>query len=256
MAGSKPLPREREVELAARTKQGDLEARNELVSANLRFVIGMATHYQHWGLPLAELISAGNVGLMTAADRFDGTKGYKFITYAVWWIRQSIQKTLAEHVRTVRLPVNRLALVKNISTVSRRLEQERGEEPKVDEIAAELDLPARDILDAQLSAGATCSLDKELGEDDKDFNLRDVLADSDQESPDADVLRASATEQLETVIDRLDAREQRILRLYFGLDGDLAQTLEEIGSLFGLTRERIRQVKERALVRLRDRTLP
>ncbi len=250
IAHSEPLSREKEVELAARIKDGDMEARDELVQANLRFVIDVAKNYQNRGLSFSDLISAGNLGLMTAAERFDGTRGYKFISYAVWWIRQSILQTIAEHVRTVRLPLNKLSLLKDISKASRRLGQGREEEPDVDEIAKELDLPADVVTDAILSARPVSSLDGAF-EDDEKRSLMNVLPDTSQRAPDSDVMRDSARNQLESVLASLDDREQRIIRLYFGLDGKEALTLEQIGSLIGVTRERVRQIKERALSRLR-----
>ena len=250
IADSKPLSREREVELSARIQDGDMHARDELVQANLRFVIDVAKNYQNRGLPLSDLISAGNVGLLTAADRFDGTKGYKFISYAVWWIKQSILQTIAEHARTVRLPMNKVSLLKDISKTSRRLGQGREAEPRIEEIAAELEVPAQEVLETMLSARAVRSLDESFEEDDE-RNLLNILADTTQGNPDADVLCESAKDQLESVLNSLDERELRIIRLYFGLDGHEALTLEQIGDLMGVTRERVRQIKERALSRLR-----
>lgn len=251
IAESRPLSREREVELAARIKDGDLGARDELVQANLRFVIDVAKNYQNRGLSLSDLISAGNLGLLTAAERFDGTKGYKFISYAVWWIKQSILQTIAEHARTVRLPLNKLSLLKDISKVSRRLGQGRESDPGIEEIARELDVPAEEVLETMLSARTVRSLDEAFEEDDE-RSLLNILADSSQATPDADILRESAREQLEGVLNSLDERELRIIRLYFGLDGNEALTLEQIGGLMGLTRERVRQLKERALSKLRS----
>ena len=253
IAESRPLSREREVELSARIQEGDMEARDELVNANLRFVIDVAKNYQNRGLSLSDLISAGNVGLLTAAERFDGTKGYKFISYAVWWIKQSILQTIAEHARTVRLPLNKLSLLKDISKATRKLGQGRESEPDVEEIAAELDVPAQEILDTMLSARTVRSLDESFEEDDE-RSLLNILADNNQETPDNDVLQTSARSQLEEVLDSLDERELRIIRLYFGLDGTEALTLEQIGGLMGLTRERVRQLKERALGKLRHPT--
>ena len=250
IADSKPLSREREVELSARIKEGDMVARDEMVQANLRFVVDVAKKYQNRGLSLSDLISAGNLGLLTAAERFDGTKGFKFISYAVWWIRQSILQTIAEHARTVRLPLNKVSLLKDISKVSRRLGQGREIDPNIDEIASELDVPAQEVLETMLSARTVRSLDEAFEEDDE-RSLLNILADSTQETPDADVLRDSAREQLEEVLDNLDDRELRIIRLYFGLDGNESLTLEQIGGLMSLTRERIRQLKERALGKLR-----
>ncbi len=249
IADSKPLSRQREVALSARIQDGDLQARDELVHANLRFVIDVAKNYQNRGLPLADLISAGNVGLMTAADRFDGTKGFKFISYAVWWIKQSILQTIAEHARTVRLPMNRVSLLNNISQTSQRLRQGRETEPGIEEIAAALEIPAEEVLLTVLSARAVRSLDEPFEADD-DRHLLNILADTTQVNPDADVLCESAKDQLESVLNSLDQRELRIIRLYYGLDGE-ALTLEQIGDLMGVTRERVRQIKERALSHLR-----
>lgn len=250
IAESTPLSREREVELAERIKAGDMRARDEMIRANLRFVVDVAKKYQNRGLSLSDLISAGNLGLITAADRFDGTKGYKFISYAVWWIRQSILQTLAEHVRTVRLPLNKVSLLKDISKASRKLGQDREGDPAIEEIAKELDVPAEEVLETILSARSVCSLDESFTDDDE-RSLLNTLPDQSLEAPDADVLRESARVQLENALNTLDERELRIIRLYFGLDGNEALTLEEIGDMMNLTRERIRQLKERALSKLR-----
>tara|TARA_Y100000588_G_scaffold229451_1_gene243144 strand:+ start:446 stop:1297 length:852 start_codon:yes stop_codon:yes gene_type:complete len=250
IASSTPLSREREVELAELIKDGDMKARNELVQANLRFVVDVAKNYQNRGLSLSDLISAGNVGLLTAAERFDGEKGYKFISYAVWWIRQSILQTLAEHVRTVRLPLNKLSLLKEIADVSRRLGQGREGDPDVNEIAAELDVPADEVLDTMLSARSVRSLDETFEEDDK-RNLLNILIDESEESPDADLLRQSAKNQVDSVLSGLSDREQHVIRRYFGLDGNEALTLDRIGHQIGVTRERVRQIKESALTKLR-----
>ena len=227
-----------------------MRARDEMIRANLRFVVDVAKKYQNRGLSLSDLISAGNLGLITAADRFDGTKGYKFISYAVWWIRQSILQTAAEHVRTVRLPLNKVSLLKDISKASRKLWQDREGDPDVEEIAQELDVPAEEILETILSARSVCSLDESFTDDDE-RSLLNTLPDQSLEAPDADVLRESARVQLENALNTLDERELRIIRLYFGLDGNEALTLEEIGDMMNLTRERIRQLKERALSKLR-----
>ena len=250
IADSTPLSREKEVELSTKIHKGDMEARDELVQANLRFVIDVAKNYQNRGLSLSDLISAGNVGLMTAAERFDERKGFKFISYAVWWIKQSILQTIAEHARTVRLPLNKLSLLKDISKVSRRLGQGREVEPDIEEIAAELEVAPREVLDTMLSARTVRSLD-EAFEDDDDRSLLNILSDDTSGTPDADVMENSATLQLEAVLESLDKREFRIIRLYFGLDGNEALTLEQIGGLMSLTRERVRQLKERALGKLR-----
>ena len=250
IASSKPLSREVEVALAARIQDGDQSARDELIQANLRFVIDVAKNYQHRGLSLPDLICAGNIGLITAAERFDGTKGYKFISYAVWWIKQSILQTIADHSRTVRLPLNKQALLKDISKVSRRLGQGRESAPAVEEIAAELDMPAEEILDTMLSARSVRSLD-EAFEDDDERSLLSVLSDTDGLAPDTEVVNESVRVQIESLLGNLADRERYILRLYFGLDNEEPLTLEEIGGLMNLTRERVRQLKERALGKLR-----
>ena len=250
IADSTPLSREREVELSARIHAGDMDARDELVQANLRFVIDVAKNYQNRGLSLADLISAGNVGLMTAAERFDGTKGFKFISYAVWWIKQSILQTIADHARTVRLPLNKLSLLKDISRASHKLGQGRDTEPEIEEIAAELEVSAQEVQDTILSARSVRSLDESFEEDDE-RSLMNVLRDDDQAPPDGDVMEETARRQLESVLEALDEREFKIIRLYFGLEGAEALTLEQIGGLMNLTRERVRQLKERALSKLR-----
>ncbi len=251
IVSSEPLSREREVELSARIQEGDLGARDELVRANLRFVIDVAKSYQNRGLSLADLISAGNVGLVTAADRFDGARGFKFISYAVWWIRQSIMQSIAEHSRTVRLPLNKLSLLKDITQVARRLGQGREAEPDVEEIAAELDVGTQEVLDTMLSARAVRSLDECFQEDD-DRSLLSVLVDERQQAPDVGVLDEVMQEQIDGLLETLDERERYILRLYFGFGGEEPLTLEQIGGLMQLTRERVRQLKERALSKLRE----
>lgn len=247
---TKPLVREKEKELADRIKEGDGDARDELVQANLLFVISIARKYQNRGLTLAELISAGNMGLMTAVNRFDPSRGYKFISYAVWWIRQSILQSLAEDVRTVHLPLNKVNLLHKISRVSQRLSGEREDEPDLEEIAADLNVSVEEVRETVLSGRKAHSLDKEFGEDDE-RSLMKTLVDASQEAPDANILRTATQSQLKSVLDSLDEREQRIVRLYFGLDGNEPLTLEQIGALMNLTRERIRQIKERAFSKLR-----
>jgi RNA polymerase primary sigma factor len=247
---TKPLVREKERELADRAREGDETARDELVQANLLFVISIARKYQNRGLTLAELISAGNMGLMTAVDRFDPSRGFKFISYAVWWIRQSILQSLAEDVRTVHLPLNKVNLLHKISRMSQRLSGEREDEPDLEEIAVALDVSIEEVRETVLSGRKAQSLDKEFEEDDE-RSLMKTLVDVSQESPDANILRTATQRQLKHVLDSLDDREQRIVRLYFGLDGNEPLTLEQIGALMDLTRERIRQIKERAFSKLR-----
>ncbi len=250
ISDSTPLSREKEVELSAKVHAGDQDARDELVQANLRFVIDVAKKYQNRGLSLSDLISAGNVGLMTAAERFDGEKGFKFISYAVWWIKQSILQTIAEHARTVRLPLNKLSLLKDISKASRKLGQGRETEPHAEEIAKELDMAPQDVLDTMLHARTVRSLDESFEEDDE-RSLMNILRDDNQATPDMHVMETAVRNQLDEVLESLDEREFRIIRLYFGLDGNESMTLEEIGGTMNLTRERVRQLKERALGKLR-----
>ena len=247
---SRPLSREKEVELSERINSGDMEARNELVQANLRFVIEVAKNYQNRGLSLPDLISAGNLGLLTAAERFDGTRGFKFISYAVWWIRQSILQAVADQARTVRLPLNKLSQLREISEAARRLGQGREVEPNVEDIAEELDLPAQDVVNTMLSARTVRSLDAAF-EDDDGRNLLDTIADATQWQPDSFVVGESAREQIDEVLINLDGRDKYVIVRYFGLDGDEPLTLDQIGDQLGVTRERIRQIKERALSRLR-----
>ena len=263
VAESTPLSREREVELANRIKNGDMRARDEMIQANLRFVINVAKKYQNRGLPLSDLISAGNLGLITAADRFDGTKGHKFITYAVWWIRQSILKTLDEHVRLVRLPANKASLIREISKASHKLGQDWISEPDIEEIAAELEVPAEEdieeiaaelevpvkkIQETILSDFDVYSLDEFLTDDNR--SLLDTLTDNTTTPLDADILRKSALTQ---ALGLLKEHESRVIRLYFGLDDNGPLTLQEIGTMMNLTRERIRQIKNQALSKLRRR---
>ena len=248
---SRPLSREQEAELAARIREGDIEARNALVQANLRFVVDVAKNYQNRGLSFSDLSSVGNLGLLTAAERFDGTRGYKFISYAVWWIKQSILQAIAEHARTVRLPHNKLTLLNDISKVSRKLGQGRKSDPDVEEIAAELDVAIEEVMEAMLSARTVCSLGEEFEEDDE-RSLLDILADEKQEAPIDSLFDEEIRKQIDAVLNHLDERERYIIRLYFGLDGNEVLTLKQIGNLMGLTRERIRQLKVRALIKLRD----
>ena len=263
IAESTPLSREREVELADRIKSGDMRARDEMIQANLRFVINEAKRYQNLGLPLSDLISAGNLGLITAADRFDGTRGNKFITYAVWWIRQSIHQTLAEQARIVRLPHNKVGLLREISKASRKLGQDWVSEPDIGEIVAELEIPAEEdleeiatelevsvkkIQETILSDFDVYSLDESLTDDKR--SLLDTLTDDATTPLDADILRKSALTQ---ALGLLKGHESRVITLYFGLDDKGPLTLQEIGTMMNLTRERIRQIKNQALSKLRRR---
>ena len=247
---SQPLSREREVELAERITRGDMEARDELVQANLRFVVDVARQYQNRGLTMAELVSAGNMGLMKAADRFDGERGFKFISYAVWWIRQSIMQTLTDQTRTVRVPVTRQNMLRDISRATRHLGGDHRD-VTVAEIAEQLGVAEAEVLETMLKGKPETSLDRTFEEGD-DRNLLSTLADESADLADDAVSERDCRAQIEGVLSTLDERERYIVRCYYGLDGEEPLTLEQIGRSMGLTRERVRQLKERALGRLRD----
>jgi RNA polymerase primary sigma factor len=249
--GETPLiTAEKEVELAKRIKQGDQDALEKLTKANLRFVVSVAKQYQNQGLSLADLINEGNIGLIKAAKRFDETRGFKFISYAVWWIRQAILQALAEQSRIVRLPLNRVGTLHKIGKVSSSLEQEYGREPSPDEIARELELSALEVSDTLKISNSHLSLDAPFSVS-EDNSLIDVLEDEFQPSPDENLLDDSLRIEIEKALDTLTPREAEVINLYFGLNGEKALTLEEIGARFGLTRERVRQIKEKAIRRLR-----
>lgn len=247
---SKPLPRAREVELAARIKAGDLAARDELVQANLRFVVEVARSYQRLGLPLADLISAGNMGLLAAAERFDGNRGFKFISYAVWWVRHAILQHLGDHGRTVRLPINKVGLLCEIEKVKQRLGQDRGGEPSLEEIAAAIQVSPVSVREAVLSDRATISFD-DLSAESDERGVDETLA-ADQVAPDVEFDQERVRAHLDTMLRDLGEREAKVLRLYYGFDGEEVHTLEQIGSGMGVTRERVRQLKARALDKLRQ----
>ncbi len=250
IASSVPLSSAEEVDLARKIKSGDEHARNRLVEANLRFVVSVAKEYQNRGVPLSDLVSAGNVGLITAAERFDENKGFKFISYAVWWIRQAILQTLAEQSRTVRLPLNKIGLLYKISKASRLLQQERADDPNAEDIAHELEVSVEEVRETLMCGRSVRSLDAAFKEE-EDHSLLDVLADDRQESPESLVMRGCLRGQIDSALGSLVGREAKILKLYFGLDGEEPMTLDQIGARFGLTRERVRQIKEKALHRLR-----
>lgn len=250
IAHSHPLSGAQEVILARRIKAGDGAARNRLVEANLRFVVSVAKEYQNRGVPLSDLISSGNMGLITAAERFDEKRGFKFISYAVWWIRQAILQTLAEQSRTVRLPMNKIGLLYKISRASRKLMQERSDDPVPEDIAAQLDVPVEEVKETILHGRSVRSLDATFREE-EDQSLLDILPDDRQESPEIGVMKGCLRHQIESALGSLVGREAEILRLYFGLEGEEPMTLDQIGERFRLTRERVRQIKEKALQRLR-----
>jgi len=241
---------EEEVELTKRIKEGDRRALDKMVKANLRFVVSVAKQYQNQGLSLPDLINEGNVGLIKAAQRFDETRGFKFISYAVWWIRQSILQSLAEQARIVRLPLNKIGSLNKITKVFSRLEQEFEREPSVYEIAYELDIAPNDVKQALQSIGKHVSMDAPLKEGEEN-SLYDVLKSSDSPKPDNMLLLESLQQEITRVLSSLTFREGDIVKYYYGLDGHTPHTLEEIGNKFGLTRERVRQIKEKAIKRLR-----
>ncbi len=244
------LTQEQEVELAKRIKQGDEEALHQLTRANLRFVVSVAKQYKNQGLSLPDLINEGNVGLIKAALRFDETKGYKFISYAVWWIRQAILQALAEHSRIVRLPLNRAGALHKIGKSSDQLGQEFGREPTPEEIADELSMSVDEVNETLRISGHHLSLDATLRGDDGN-RLLDFLEDEMQPAPDEYLMDESLSTDIAKALETLSPREQEVTTLYFGINRDRPCTLEEIGQHLGLTRERVRQIKEKAIKRLR-----
>ncbi len=249
--GSTPLiTAQEEVRLARRIKQGDMRALEKLTKANLRFVVSVAKNYQNQGLSLADLINEGNIGLIKAAKRFDETRGFKFISYAVWWIRQAILQALAEQSRIVRLPLNRVGTLHKIGKVSSSLEQTYGRNPSPDEIAKELELSESEVADTLKISNSHLSLDQPFSVS-EDNSLIDILEDEFQPGPDEALLDQSLRVEIEKALDTLTPREAEVINLYFGLNAEKALTLEEIGARFNLTRERVRQIKEKAIRRLR-----
>jgi len=244
------LTADEEVDLAKRIRSGDHEALERLTKANLRFVVSVAKQYQNQGLSLADLINEGNIGLIKAAKRFDETRGFKFISYAVWWIRQAILQALAEQSRIVRLPLNRVGTLHKIGKISSSLEQDLGREPSPDEIAKELELTEVEVADTLKISNSHLSLDAPFS-DSEDNSLLDVLEDELQPSPDECLLDESLRIEIEKALDTLTPREAEVINLYFGLNHEKPLTLEEIGARFSLTRERVRQIKEKAIRRLR-----
>ncbi|HIP35516.1 MAG TPA: RNA polymerase sigma factor RpoD/SigA [Crocinitomix sp.] len=243
---------EQEVELSNRIKKGDQKALDALVKANLRFVISVAKQYQNQGLTLPDLINEGNLGLIKAAKRFDQTKGFKFISYAVWWIRQSILQALADQARIVRLPLNKIGILNKINKAVSFLEQEFGRTPTVYEIADHLDITVSDVKLVLSNNNKHVSMDAPLVEgDDSTSNLYDILVNTEKQSPDSIVMKESLQQEIERSLKTLKHREASIIRLYYGLGETTAHTLEEIGALFDLTRERVRQIKEKGLRRLK-----
>ncbi len=244
---------EEEMALARDSRNGVRGAINKLIQANLRFVVVVARQYQNQGLPLSDLINEGNIGLIKAAQRYDEHKGFKFISYAVWWVRQAIMKALAEQSRIFRLPLNRAEELRRINKVIRGLKQELGREPTTDEIAGRLSLDHKEVVDIMRTFSPHLSLDAPFSPG-EEGRLLDVIEDTTIESPETPVMEKSLREEVVWALNTLTDREAAVIRSYFGINKDKPMTLDEIGKQFGLTRERVRQIKERAIRRLRHTT--
>lgn len=241
---------DQEVQLAKRIKEGDQIALEKLTKANLRFVVSVAKQYQNQGLTLGDLINEGNLGLIKAAQRFDETRGFKFISYAVWWIRQSILQALAEQSRIVRLPLNRVGSLNKISRTFSELEQKYEREPSPAELAEVLEISTAEVVDTMKISGRHVSMDALFAQGEEN-SLLDVLENDSEETPDSALMNDSLRREVQRALSTLTQREGDVLILYFGLNGEHASTLEEIGEKFNLTRERVRQIKEKAIRRLR-----
>ena len=249
--GREPLVSvEEEVELAQRIRQGDERALDKLVRANLRFVVSVSKQYQNQGLSLPDLINEGNLGLIKAAEKFDETRGFKFISYAVWWIRQSILQALAEQSRIVRLPLNQVGSLNKINKAFSAFEQKYERKPSAEELARELDMPEDKVADTLKVSGRSTSIDAPFAEG-EDNSLLDVLPNADSPVADRSLLNESLSKEIERALDTLTERESEIIKMFFGIQCQ-EMTLEEIGEQFGLTRERVRQIKEKAIRRLRQ----
>ena len=246
------LTTDQEVELAQRIRKGDKRALEKLTKANLRFVVSVAKQYQNQGLSLPDLINEGNVGLIKAAEKFDETRGFKFISYAVWWIRQSILQAIAEQSRLVRLPLNQVGSVNKIARELSRFEQEHERKPSVDEIAERVDLPEDKIADAMKANSRHVSMDAPIA-DGEDSSMIDFLF-GDSSNTDRELAIESLKAEVSRILKVLTDKEQKVLRAFFGIDGSPEMTLDEIGEKYNLTRERVRQIKEKALRRLRHNT--
>ncbi len=247
------LSSEEEVTLTIEIRKGNQEALNKLVQGNLRFVVKVAKEYQSQGLPLIDLINEGNLGLIKAAKRFDETRGFRFISYAVWWIRQSILQALAEQARVVRLPLNRVGLINKVNQITQELEQKYNREPTFDEISTILKISGNDVIDAVNNGNYHLSLDQPFRNSDEG-NMKDVLTNPNSQMPDDGLIKESLKTEIRRVLKTLSPREEEIIKMYFGIDYERPLTLEEIGDRLRLTRERVRQIKERALIRLRHQS--
>ena len=246
------LSTEEEVELAQRIRKGDRQALERLTKANLRFVVSVAKQYQNQGMSLPDLINEGNLGLIKAAEKFDETRGFKFISYAVWWIRQSILQAIAEQSRIVRLPLNQVGSVNKINRMLNKFEQENERRPSVDEISEQIDLPEEKVGEAMLANNRHVSVDAPFI-DGEDNSLLDVLVNDDAPMADRQLVIESLRAEIDNVLKTLNERERRVIQAFYGI-GEPEMTLEEIGNKYGLTRERVRQIKEKAIRRLRNNT--
>jgi RNA polymerase primary sigma factor len=242
---------EEEVVLAQKIKQGDQRALDKLVKANLRFVVSVSKQYQNQGLSLPDLINEGNMGLIKAAQRFDETRGFKFISYAVWWIRQSILQALAEQSRIVRLPLNKIGAINKINKTVAKLEQQLEREPIAEEISEILDILPADIRDTMRNQGRHMSMDAPIGNMEDSGSMYDLMENKHEASPDNELIIESLRDEINRALTALTAREADVVRLYYGLSGGHSHSLEEIGEKFELTRERVRQIKEKAVRRLK-----
>src|SRR6056297_2221134 len=241
-----------EVELAQRIKAGDQIALEKLTKANLRFVVSVAKQYQNQGLTLPDLINEGNLGLIKAAQRFDETRGFKFISYAVWWIRQSILHALAVQGRMVRLPLNKIGTIQKINTAKNKLEQEFQREPTDEEMANLMEMGLGDVKDHMRNISRKLSMDKPLGDESEDGTMEDIMTSEDDVTPDDELMRESLNKEINRTLSVLNKREAEIIKMYYGLNGYYAHSLEEIGEIYGLTRERVRQLKESCIRRLKQ----
>lgn len=240
-----------EVILAQKIKQGDQKALDKLVKANLRFVVSVSKQYQNQGLSLPDLINEGNMGLIKAAQRFDETRGFKFISYAVWWVRQSILQALAEQSRIVRLPLNKIGAINKINKTYAKLEQELEREPVAEEISEILDMMPEDIRETMKNQGRHMSMDAPIGSSDDGGSMYELMENKHEASPDNELIIESLRNEINRALLSLTAREADVVRLYYGLSGGHSHSLEEIGEKFELTRERVRQIKEKAVRRLK-----
>jgi RNA polymerase primary sigma factor len=245
------LTTENEVELAKKIRKGDQEALEILINGNLRFVVSVSKQYQNQGLSLPDLINEGNLGLIKAAQRFDETRGFKFISYAVWWIRQSILQALAEQARIVRLPLNKIGAINKINKTFSKLEQKYQREPTLEEIADMMEIRPQLIEDSMSVSNIHISMDAPI-KDEEGINLYDIMLNDDSPSPDKNLISGSLRKEIERSLSTLAEREADILRYYYGLNNIQPYTLEEIGDEFGLTRERVRQIKEKAIKKLKN----